>query len=209
MGGGGGGGIARASLSRGGARSSAAALTEEHVGGKLVGEAVESAGLIPLLINLLAGKAEGATSMDAADLQAAKVHAVEIIKLLERDGVYGVAASAQANDAGNERTWKQFRDQRHDLFFSRSETARQDSFLLGNIENSMRLEDGEVGGDGGSSAGAGAGAAAGGAGGLGAGGEQGRPPAKSAAQERAEARANTLASNEPPPIEESAAGEID
>jgi hypothetical protein len=77
---------------------------------------------IPLMMNILERE-----KLDAlVDASAAKVHAVNIIKVLEGDSVHGAAAQG-ALAAGHAQTWDKYRHQKHDLFLSRNDT--RDYFL--------------------------------------------------------------------------------
>jgi hypothetical protein len=87
------------------------------------------------------------------DPSAAKVHAVDIIKLVEGDSLYGASATGMmAKHAGS---WDKYRHQKHDLFLSRNDTrdyfltdvANQPSRLLKNSAEPSRGPSGASGDD--------------------------------------------------------------
>lgn len=83
-------------------------------------------GLIAFMISVLDGSAEGMANIGAEDVGVCRVHAVEILHALAANSAHG-ADVRQRLDAHP--VWEEYRHQKHDLFMSRSETARQDYYL--------------------------------------------------------------------------------
>jgi hypothetical protein len=72
---------------------------------------------IALMMNIL----EKENLDGLVDASAAKVHAVNIIKVLESDSVHGAQAQG-ALASGHSASWDKYRHQKHDLFLSRNDT---------------------------------------------------------------------------------------
>jgi DnaJ homolog subfamily C member 13 len=88
----------------------------------VVVEACIREGAIELLIRVL----EKEKLDHLVDPSAAKVHGVNILKVLENDTVHGPAAQAQLSAAHAE-SWDKYKYQKHDLFLSKNDT--RDYFL--------------------------------------------------------------------------------
>lgn len=77
---------------------------------------------IPFLLSIVEGED---TSM-VQDAEAAKVHAISLLKILENDSIHGGVAAAALSTHGG--TWDKYRHQKHDLFISRNDT--RDRYLM-------------------------------------------------------------------------------
>jgi len=78
-------------------------------------------GVIPLMLDIL----EKFKLENVVNSGTCKVHAVEVIKVLERDTVHGERVAAQLSARSGE--WGKYKHQKHDLFISKNDT--RDYFL--------------------------------------------------------------------------------